>query len=328
MYPSFKTKLFFWFILGTFSVFFAEVISGAYLYPFFTVWGLLTILPLYTLHILVLSSLISNFGKFNLSTLFSAGFLFGMYEAYITKVLWNPHFETAGINLFGIDLIAFILLVLFWHVIFAFIIPLFLSENLLTNSYNLKDSLPKKITSKKAIIFFAILFGINQSINSTNPFDSLLSGLTGGLVIIILIILFRKTTKNNYSLTQLLPNKKELTILLILLAILYAIFTPTLRIEELPGIGPQIAILVLYLLFISLFIFSLNKPIKSRTFKTEKTSLKLLTLFFILFSVSSALSVVFLKPININTIIVFLFWIFGASISLIIIGKTLFLKKA
>ncbi|MFB0504573.1 MAG: hypothetical protein ACETWE_12125, partial [Candidatus Bathyarchaeia archaeon] len=56
-------RLFFWIILGTLSTFFAEVLSGSDLFPFFHWWGLLVTTPLYTLHILVLSYVVFRFSK-------------------------------------------------------------------------------------------------------------------------------------------------------------------------------------------------------------------------------------------------------------------------
>lgn len=85
--PSRGQRLLFCIILGCLSCFFAEVVSGSYPYPFTTPWGLLSVFPLYTLHTLVLASLVYRRGRPRFSTLYQAGCVFGMYEAYVTKVL-------------------------------------------------------------------------------------------------------------------------------------------------------------------------------------------------------------------------------------------------
>lgn len=64
------------------------------MFPYFEALGILAIMPLYTLHILVLSYVVFNIGRPRFYTLLSAGIIFGMYEAYITKVLWSPPGET------------------------------------------------------------------------------------------------------------------------------------------------------------------------------------------------------------------------------------------
>ena len=56
--PSRKLRLFFWVILGAFSVFFAEVTVGSSMFPFFEPFSVLVTCPLYALHILVLAAIV------------------------------------------------------------------------------------------------------------------------------------------------------------------------------------------------------------------------------------------------------------------------------
>ena len=85
-----KHQWLFWIILAALSTFFAEVFSGSDMFPFFHPWGLLVVVPLYGLHIILLSSLVYRAGKPRFASLVFAGMLFGLYEAYLTKVLWAP----------------------------------------------------------------------------------------------------------------------------------------------------------------------------------------------------------------------------------------------
>jgi len=80
--------LFFWVVLGILSTYFAEVLSGSQPFVFFIEFGYVGIIPLYALHTLVLSALaIRPKRPFSIRTLYLFSNLFGMYEAYITKVL-------------------------------------------------------------------------------------------------------------------------------------------------------------------------------------------------------------------------------------------------
>ena len=89
--PPFLVRLLFWLILGAFSVFFAEVTAGSSPFPWIDAWGLFVVLPLYGLHVLFLAWIVvPRARRISLPTLFVAGALFGMYEAYITKVLFDP----------------------------------------------------------------------------------------------------------------------------------------------------------------------------------------------------------------------------------------------
>ena len=84
-----KAKYLFWLIMGALSTVLAEVVAGSSPFPFFDAWGILVVFPLYTLHILVLSYIVFRKCVPTLKNLFLAGALFGLYEAYITKVLWT-----------------------------------------------------------------------------------------------------------------------------------------------------------------------------------------------------------------------------------------------
>ncbi|MFO7944382.1 MAG: hypothetical protein R6U51_08825 [Anaerolineales bacterium] len=60
------------------------------MFPYFHAWGLLVVVPLYGLHILVLAHLVYRSPQPHFPSLIFAGMLFGLYEAYLTKVLWDP----------------------------------------------------------------------------------------------------------------------------------------------------------------------------------------------------------------------------------------------
>jgi hypothetical protein len=82
--------LLYWLLLGTLSVVLAEGVSFSFPLPFFSLYGLLVVYPLYTLHALVLCSLIFGQKRASIPLLYLAGMLVGLYEAYMTKVLWLP----------------------------------------------------------------------------------------------------------------------------------------------------------------------------------------------------------------------------------------------
>ena len=253
-HPPRTHRLFFWLILGSLSVFFAEVVSGSDMFPYFHAWGLLAIMPLYTLHILVLSYVVFNYGKPNLYILFIAGAIFGMYEAYITKVLWNPPWGTPLLHMGGVAWIELVVLVLWWHPFMAFIIPLFLAENLLTRSKETMGALPEKLyrilSGKRGLLvlfLFAIIAGGFQSANSPSPFLSLASGLSTFAFLMMMIYVWKHKMKGeNYSMRELLPRKGEFKTLLILLFVLYAIMGILLRPESVPGIASHMIIWMMY----------------------------------------------------------------------------------
>jgi|Deesub1362A_J573_1020465.scaffolds.fasta_scaffold11543_3 hypothetical protein len=145
--PSLKIRIFFWTLMGIISVFFAELVSGSTPFPYFSPAGWLIVFPVYALHIVVLGTVILRYGKPSLYVMFPAGMIFGMYETYITKVIWgSADWANNTPSVGGIYIIPFLLIVLFWHPFFSFIIPLQTSEVLLTSSRETLSYLPRSVS--------------------------------------------------------------------------------------------------------------------------------------------------------------------------------------
>jgi len=260
--PSKTTKLFFWLILAAYSTFFAEVIAGSDPFPFFHLWGVLVVCPLYGLHTLILATLVFRHGRPWFHTLFAAGILFGLYEAYITKVLWAPPWTEDPVLIAGIAAPEFAVLALFWHPILAFFVPLLVGEGLLTGSRAIYAGLSERIrrwigTPARARVALAALtmtMAITLTGNAASPSHTLLSTISTTGVLFLLTFLWRKVARGTrYSLEALLPNPREWSVLAVLLALLYILALPTLRPEALPGPGPQAVMWAIYLAAIIFF---------------------------------------------------------------------------
>ena len=127
--PSPRARLVFCLLLGALSTLCAEVTIGASPLVFFDAWGLAVVFPLYTLHILVLAPLVLRRpGGTSFPALYLAGVLFGLYEAYITKVLWNPPWDMAALRIGDVAVTTTLMIACFWHPFMAFITPLLLAE--------------------------------------------------------------------------------------------------------------------------------------------------------------------------------------------------------
>lgn len=145
----------FWFIIASLSALFGEVAIGATLYPFFSPpWGILVILPpLYGLHALVLASIVYRFGRPRFETLYLAGVIFGLYEAYITKIIWNPDWESPPIQVGGISVLELLVVVFFWHPFMSFMMAVGTAE-LLTSRRKL---LPEFVLKRPPLLFAMVL---------------------------------------------------------------------------------------------------------------------------------------------------------------------------
>jgi len=256
------TKLWFWLILGSLSVFFAEVASGSAPFPFYDPWGLYAVLPLYTLHILVLSFAVVRPGRrARLTALFCAGAVFGLYEAYITKVIWDPTWGERGLAVGGVFLAQTAMLVLYWHPFMAFIVPLIAAELLATSSAETLEALPPFVhrTLRCPWIFAiaavaAVLVGAGKAVNSPAPLHAVASVLSSaavpGLLIVAWLRLPGGRRRGAFALRELLPDGREALVLGLLLAGFYVVTGLSIRPASMPGaVVPHLTVWALYALF-------------------------------------------------------------------------------
>jgi hypothetical protein len=323
----FPVKLLFWILLGITSVILAEVVSFSSPFPFFDGWGLTAVFPLYTLHVLVLAWIVFRPKKLTLNAFFLAGMLLGLYEAYITKVLWQPTWGDSTWVIGGVYVVQTAILLLFWHPVMAFMLPLFFSEGLFTTSRETWASLPRFLRQKHssraltiAVILFAVFCGSYQANNSPSAGIALLSCLAAGVVFFGFTFLWNRVTRHHhYRLRELLPSMREGIVLSSLLLILYIYLGITLRPEALPKtIGPHLTIWALYA-FVGILLFinlrqaptlesnpsnDLRPPVPSELELDPKLRFpwKYLLLFWVIFPVTSAV-VSLVKPLAIVVIL-------------------------
>jgi len=256
----------FWLILGAYSTFFAEVFAGSDMFPFFNLWGILVVWPLYGLHTILLTTIIFRNGKPTLPVLVFCGMLFGLYEAWMTKVLWQPAWD-APLILAETAVVEVIVLVFWWHTWFSFITPLALGEQLLTGSRHVLDGLGGKLrsfySSWKGWLVLLVFGGVYQSINSPSVPASLLSGLSTVSFLFMLTLLWKRLTRGRqYSLPELLPDRRQFAVLAAWLGLLYLFLGFTMEPERIPGLAGQGVILLLYALLILLLVRALRSSRK------------------------------------------------------------------
>jgi hypothetical protein len=257
-----KHKYLFWLNLGLISTFFAEVISGSDLFPFFHVWGISMVVPIYLLHTMILITLVYRFGQPTFPVLYFAGTLFGLYEAYITKILWNPSWEEV-FKIADVAVFEVIVLVLFWHAWMSFILPLIAADIWLLGSNEMLSLFPQQIrrffATRKGWGVVAILGGLFLTINLPAPGYALVSGLGVITVLGFFGWLWRKITKRHtYTFADLLPNKCEFIFLTALLLGIYLITGFTLRPEALPSLLGHLVIWTFYALSLIFLITALR----------------------------------------------------------------------
>ena len=327
--PSLRSKLFFWAILGALSTYFAEIWSGSQIYTFYNPISYILVIPLYTLHILFLWTLVWRYGRPWFYALFPAGCLFGLYEAYVTKVLWNPTWGSKFPRVFGIALTETMVLVLFWHCFMSFIIPLLLAEAIFTSSSEIYSLLPdwalrvvRVIKQKRLYYVLPVLGGVFQSTGAPTVLDAALSGIMTTLFVVVLMVLWRRRVGVTYSMRDMLPNMRQFKLIGVLLLVYYIITGVTMRPEEIPDLSAQATIWVLYLFFGGLFYLGIKR---SNSIKENGFSLDLqpspMPLIFLggLISLGSVIGFVS----GLNYISALLVWLIGILFGLYVLVRTL-----
>jgi hypothetical protein len=259
--PARGRKFAFWLIAGMLSVVCVEVPAGSTMFPFFTIWGVLVVWPLYLLHSVFLAGVVFRLGKPGFWPLYSAGMLYGMYEAYITKVVWvsfrpeGPFFSIGGLALFET-----IICVLFLHPLLAFVVPLLFTEMLLTNSTEVFQGLPRwtrnSIRAHPGVWVGSLMamFGLMQFVNSASVLNSLLSGVGNGLVLGLVVFWWRHSGGTEYSLRELLPGIRGLKVFGATLLVWYLFWGVVIKPRDIPSIlHGQLTVWILYAAFLVIF---------------------------------------------------------------------------
>jgi len=240
-------------LLGVLSMLFAEVFSGASTLWFLTVWGLLLTFPLYLGHGLFFFNVAVRTNRTSLRQLYFFGMMFGLYEALITKVLWFGYPTATGPAVgyfFGIAWSEFLTLVLFWHPVMSFLIPI-LAYELLS-----KDIIPghERLLQKNRItmIGVAILIVTGAVFQSNGAkYNMLVSlGSIAGTLVIIMLLHYLTPGKTRQSLVL---GKRGMVVLVMYLVVLYGATTVFILPERLPRtVLPYLLIFLWYLLAIGL----------------------------------------------------------------------------
>ncbi|RLI20020.1 hypothetical protein DRO47_05495 [Candidatus Bathyarchaeota archaeon] len=268
-------------LAGVLSVFYAEVLSGSSPLWFLDFFGYLFLLPLYMFHLLILYNIAVRSSRLSERSLYLFGVIFGLYESWMTKVIWAGFPESEG-TMFG-RILGFAvgelgIITFFWHPLMSFIAPLVTIEILsvhLGNSDVSRFPSEKLLEKRKVSMFFYYLILIFSAgalaLNAGNIITSLLGLLGTLLIIFVLYKLITLRDKSLLSLNSLLVGRKALILMILYLGALYWLFFVSIRPEEIPSIQTMI-LTVFFYIFVALLIY-LDKPAEGEGLKKEKSCL-------------------------------------------------------
>jgi hypothetical protein len=261
-------------LIGLLSMFYAEVYAGSSQLWFLDFWGLCVTFPLYLLHTIFYLNCAIRTKRTSIPQLYFWGTLFGLYEAPITKVLWNgyPGTITPAWGLVGgIAINEYLTLVFFWHPLLAFILPI-LTFEIFANS--LKGSENPSFTSHRSLLewnssskwlYFGITFLGSLMLTFNTQFTGVIAVLAaGGSIILVLIAKsIASTNPTHFSIYDFKLSDRGFGIVIIFFLGLYGIMWGFLSPEKIPDAIAFLPIIASVLIF--LLILKVSKPFDEKS---------------------------------------------------------------
>ena len=339
MVSLFWSRLFIGLIAFTCTEIFAGSSAGSHL---FTPWTFLVTFWLYFAHFFFFASLAYYTNRTSIRSLYLWGVLFGLYESWVTKVVWfgyavdgareyptscmlydvdgnTPSFITSTIGYnYGFCLQESFSMVFFWHPIFGFLIPLtavLIFEPRLRETFQGLSWFQLETRSDKFMILFIILLvGSTLGMNSGGPHWAIITWIP---VLAVLWLGYRDLVPTWQELEKpeqlvVLSSKgfKIATVYLFILYTSFYFFIMPLGLNEsaLPGTPQKLIVFALYLLTLSLIYFR-GKPAPALSnYNTElekKNMFRVLRGIVLLSTVMSA-ALILLPPILFAALILFI----------------------
>ncbi|MHB1463032.1 MAG: hypothetical protein ACYC1M_17200 [Armatimonadota bacterium] len=262
--PKGTLRWLFWLILSCLSVFFAEVVTGSSPTGVFSVWGVIALIPLYGLHAIILAALTHRRGTPHVAVMVAAGAVFGLYEAYITKVAWHPYFPTPGFRLIGLDMTAMLWVILAYHPLMSFLVPVAVADALCLHTGQWRLWTPVKLRglllNPKQMPWTVAILGLLTGIfnATTHPkgnalFTAIMMLSNAAFIALLVMIWNRRSRGEMLSMKQVLPTGIGLLGMGLALEAVFLLQGSNIQVALMPALRYQISIWVLYALFIWMF---------------------------------------------------------------------------
>jgi hypothetical protein len=248
------------FLVGLIVLICAEVFSGASLGAgLWNPWTLLVTYWLYFAHFFLFTTLAVRTGRTSLSCLYLWGVLFGLYESWITKVIWSGYnadgkFAMGHIGPYGFSEIS---MVFIFHPVASFILPLAVTCLLCPPLRCLFPELAwftKKTRGARMVqIYLVISFAPVMAMNSGGPLNLAANLVLAIIGLYVLFWLSRPVLSANDGGRIVAFGRWGFTGLCVYLALLYGVGYVALR----PGARPSVVVQLFTFVFYGLAIAGL-----------------------------------------------------------------------
>jgi hypothetical protein len=320
------------FLIGLIVFICAEVFSGASLRPgLWNPWTVLVTYWLYFAHFFFFTTLAVHTGRTSLSSLYLWGMLFGLYESWITKVVWSGYggdgqFAMGRIGPYGFSEIS---MVFFYHPVVSFILPLAVACLLCPPLRRLFPELAwfteKSRGARFVQVYLVLSFATVMGMNSGGLVNLALNLAVAIILLLVLLRLAQPALAAMDGRSIVVFDRWGFGALCVYLAMLYGVSYFAIRPEGLPSIAVQLFTFVFYALAIAgLWLHRRRKPLGVDGVSVERRELHLVLWLFVgLVALGFVISIFGLNPvIDIFIVLNFVVWtLSGFVFAALALGK-------
>lgn len=243
--PTRGQRVGFWLLLGLTSTAFAEVLFPTTAFDLGTM--AMFAVPIYLLYSVVLAASVYRTDRVSYPTLYLAGVLLALYEAYVTKVLWAPLGDRPAVALGGVYAFETLGLVLFWHPVVSFLLPVVVVETVATASTrSLRPPLAGHRFARPLVVAIAASLLVFQGALG-GPVRALFGNAVALTTLLVALFLWRRTGGHAHGMRALLPDGRTLGVLAVALVGVSLVLGSMIRPDALPTQPiPHLLVLSMY----------------------------------------------------------------------------------
>lgn len=293
-------------LLGLVILICAEVFSGASIkMGLWHPWTLVVTYWLYFAHFFFFTTLAVRTGRTSLSSLYLWGVLFGLYEFWITKVIWHGYggdgkFAMGSIGPYGYSEIS---MAFIFHPVASFLLPLAVACLLCPPLRRLFPDLAwftaKSKGARVVQAYLLLSFATVLAMNSGGPANLALNLAFVLVLLLVLSRLARPALGSSDGRRIVVFGGRGFAGLCLYLILLYGVTYPFLRPDGLPSAPVQLLTFVFYALAIAgLCLHRRREPLPDNMVEVDSRELKLIKILFaLLLGLALGLSTLAGKPV-------------------------------
>ena len=252
-------------------------------------WTLVVTYWLYFAHFFFFTTLAVRTGRTSLGSLYLWGVLFGLYEFWITKVIWHGYggdgkFVMGSIGPYGYSEIS---MAFIFHPVASFILPLAVACLLCPPLRRLFPDLAWFTGRSKSVrvvqVYLVISLACVLAMNSGGPVNLALNLAFALVLLLVLSRLARSALESSDGLRIVVFGRWGFVGLCMYLMLLYGVTYPFLRPDGLPSVPLQLFTFVFYALAIAgLWLHRRREPLPADAVQVDERELKLVKILFAL----------------------------------------------